>query len=223
MVSPPHTREDLMQLYRARFQGTAEYRSRVWDVLTQFFEQWISPDAAVLDLGCGYCEFINKVHCKQKFGMDLNPDSVRFAETAAVFEQDCSQLWPLNTGSLDVVFTSNFFEHLPSKATLENTLVQARRCLRPGGRLIAMGPNVRLVPGSYWDFFDHYIPLTERSLVEVLAKVGFETERCEGRFMPYTTVGKVQYPSVAMRAYLHFPLAWKIWGKQFLVVARKPL
>jgi hypothetical protein len=64
-------------------------------VLTEFFEQWIAPDAAVLDLGCRYCEFINKVHCKQKFGMDLNPDSARFAETAAILGQDCSLLWPV--------------------------------------------------------------------------------------------------------------------------------
>lgn len=211
-----------MQLYRARFEGTAEYRNKVWTILTRFFEQWIAPGSAVMDLGCGYCEFINKVNCRQKFGMDLNPDSVRFAETASVFEQDCSTLWPLPADSLDVVFTSNFFEHLPTKTTLESTLVQALRCLRPGGRLIAMGPNVRYVPGEYWDFFDHYLPLTERSLAEVLGKVGFEIERCEGKFMPYTAVGKIQYPSIAISTYLNFPFAWKIWGKQFLVVARKP-
>ena len=222
MVEPPHTREDLMQLYRARFEGTAEYRSKVWNILTRFFEQWIPPGSAVLDLGCGYCEFINKVRCQQKFGMDLNPDSVRFAETARVFEQDCSRTWPLPADALDVVFTSNFFEHLPTKATLEATLVQALRCLKPGGRLIAMGPNVRYVPGEYWDFFDHYVPLTERSLAEVLGKVGFEIERCEAKFMPYTAVGKIQYLSIAIKTYLRFPLAWKIWGRQFLVVARKP-
>jgi len=223
MVEQPHTREDLMQIYRARFLGMAEYRKKMWEVLARFFEQWVTPEATVLDLGCGYCEFINKVHCKQKFGMDLNPDSVLFADTAHIFEQDCSRLWPLNADSLDVVFTSNFFEHLPTKATLENTLVQALRCLRPGGRLIAMGPNVRYVAGAYWDFFDHYLPLTERSMVEVLSKVGFETERCVGKFMPYSAVGKIQYPPIAIRAYLNFPLAWKVFGKQFLVIARKPL
>ncbi len=222
MVEPPHTPEDLMQLYRTRFQGTAEYRSMMWDILTRYFAQWVAPDATVLDLGCGYCEFINKVQCGQKYGMDLNPDSARFAETAKVFEQDCSQLWPLKADSLDVVFTSNFFEHLPTKSTLESTLVQAVRCLKPGGRLIAMGPNVRYLAGSYWDFFDHYLPLTEKSLVEVLTKVGFETERCIDRFMPYSAVGKRQYPPVFIKTYLALPLAWKFWGKQFLVIARKP-
>jgi SAM-dependent methyltransferase len=215
-------REDLMHLYRARFKGIAEYRGKMWDVLTAFFERWIPPDGAVLDLGCGYCEFINKVHCQQKFGMDLNPDSVRFAETATIVEQDCSQPWPLKTASLDVVFTSNFFEHLPTKGMLESTLIQAFRCLKPGGRLIAMGPNIRYLAGTYWDFFDHYLPLTEKALVEVLTKVDFEMERCHDKFMPYTAVGKRQYPMGAIRAYLALPLAWRFLGKQFLVIARRP-
>ncbi len=218
-----HTGEDLRSLYRARFQDTADYRRRMWEVLTRYFERWIPADGALLDLGCGYCEFLNHVHNREKYGMDLNPDSAQFAGTAQVFEQDCSQLWPLEDGALDVVFTSNFFEHLPTKQTLEATLGQAFRCLKPSGRLIAMGPNVRYVPGAYWDFFDHYLALTEKSMAEVLVKVGFQMDLCLDRFMPYSAVGRRQYPKFVIETYLRTPLAWKIFGKQFLVIARKPL
>jgi SAM-dependent methyltransferase len=211
-----------MQLYRARFEGAAEYRAQIWQVLTCYFERWIPADGTVLDLGCGYCEFINRVRCQKKFGMDLNPDSLRFAETATILEQDCSQPWPVSTDSLDVVFTSNFFEHLPTKAALESTLVQAYRSLKSGGRLIAMGPNIRHLAGHYWDFFDHYLPLTDKSLAEVLTKVGFQIDISLSRFMPYTAVGRRQYPAIAIKAYLAIPLAWRFMGKQFLVVARKP-
>ena len=218
-----HTPEDLRQLYRTRFGGNAEYRTLMWGALTRYFERWISADATVLDLGCGYGEFINHVHCQTKFAMDLNPDSVRFVKTATVFEQDCSQPWPFDANRLDIVFTSNFFEHLPTKAMLESTLVEAFRALKPGGCLIAMGPNVRYVSGAYWDFFDHHLALTERSLTEVLLKVGFETESCFDKFMPYSTVGRRRYPVFVIRTYLAIPLAWKLFGKQFLIVARKPL
>jgi hypothetical protein len=51
--------------------------------------------------------------------------------------------------------------------------MQARRCLRPGGRIIALGPNIRYLPGKYWDFYDHYLALTELSLGEVMAETGF--------------------------------------------------
>jgi hypothetical protein len=59
--------------------------------------------------------------------------------------------------------------------------------------------------------------------VEVLTKVGFETEHTIDKFMPYTGVGKRQYPMIAIKAYLKLKWAWRIWGKQFLVIARKPV
>ena len=61
------------------------------------------------------------------------PEDVRF------LQQDCSTRWPCDDQSLDVVFTSNFFEHLPSKDALKLTLEEAFRCLKPGGKLLAHG------------------------------------------------------------------------------------
>jgi SAM-dependent methyltransferase len=69
----------------------------------------------VLDLGCGYGEFINNVPAQRKFAMDLNPESRKhLGRDIEFFEQDCSAPWPLADDSLETVFTSNFFEHLPS-------------------------------------------------------------------------------------------------------------
>jgi SAM-dependent methyltransferase len=219
----PHSPTDLQQLYASRFAGKSVYRKRVWRVLCSFLGRWIPAEASVLDLGCGHCEFINAVQCGRKFGMDLNPDAARFAESnVTIIQQDCSESWKIAAESLDVVFTSNFFEHLPTKHALERTLQQARQALRAGGHLIAMGPNVRYLPGAYWDFFDHYIPLTELSLTEVLTKGCFEIEYCRDRFLPYTMSDGKEYPILALRAYLELPLAWRIFGKQFLVVASKP-
>ena len=132
--------------------------------------------------------------------------------------QDCSTRWPLPDASLDVVFTSNFFEHLPDKAALGRTLDEIRRCLRPGGRLVAMGPNIKYLPGEYWDFWDHYIPLTEASLKEALVTRGFAVDVCLGRFLPYTMATGPRYPVAFLRAYLKLPLAWRFFGRQFLVV-----
>jgi SAM-dependent methyltransferase len=155
--------------------------------------------------------------------MDLNADTAKhLGAELTFFQQDCSQPWPLPENSLDTVFTSNFFEHLPDKATLGKTLQQARRCLKPGGRLICLGPNIKYLPGKYWDFWDHYLELTELSLSEGLGNRGFMIERCEPRFLPYTMVSGRQYPLVFIRLYLRLPIAWRFFGKQFLVIARKP-
>ena len=217
-----HSPADLQRLYEARFAAQTEYRKRVWEVLCPFFSRWIPAEAAVLDLGCGWCEFINAVTCRRKFAMDLNPDAERHAlPEVTVLQQDCSETWQIDEESLDAVFTSNFFEHLPSKAALEKTLLEAHRALKPGGRLIAMGPNIKFLPGAYWDFIDHYLPLTELSLLELMKKCGFDAELCLGRFLPYTMSGGRQYPIWMLRIYLALPFAWRLWGKQFLVVARK--
>jgi SAM-dependent methyltransferase len=215
---------DLEQIYRDRFSGSEEYRTKVWEVLTsKFFSRWISPGARVLDLGCGYCEFINLVNAAVKYGMDLNPQSSKSASAEVhIFEQDCSTPWPLPEAGLDVVFTSNFFEHLLGKTHLEMTLREAYRCLAPGGCLIAMGPNIKCIPGEYWDFFDHYLPLTELSLSEILRKCGFAVERQIPRFLPFRMSGRRKYPVWMLSAYLSLRPAWRLLGKQFLVIAKKP-
>jgi SAM-dependent methyltransferase len=121
-----------------------------------------------------------------------------------------------------VVFSSNFFEHLPGKEHLKKTLREAFRCLKPGGLLIAMGPNIKYLPGLYWDFFDHHTILTEASLAEVLVLTGFDLEKVVARFLPYTLVNAPQPPLILLKIYLALPWLWWIRGRQFLLVARKP-
>jgi SAM-dependent methyltransferase len=219
-----HDSQQLAAIYQRRFEGAQDYRNRVWQVLiADFFGQWIPPEATVLDLGCGYGEFINNVCCRAKYGMDLNPIAAKLLGPEVQFiQQDSSTPWPVADDGLDVIFTSNFFEHLSDKRTLSATLDQAQRCLKPGGRLIAMGPNIKFLPGTYWDFWDHYLPLTEASLSEGLQTHGFEVTTCLDRFLPYFMVHAPKYPLIFLKLYLKIRPAWRIWGKQFLVVARKP-
>ncbi|MGC8553713.1 MAG: class I SAM-dependent methyltransferase [Phycisphaerae bacterium] len=218
------SRQDTLQrAYGIRFEGKTHYRTKVWQVLAPFICQWTPVAGNVLDLGSGYCEFINNVKAGKKYAMDLNPDvHHRAAEGVVIFQQDCSEPWPLAEGELDAVFTSNFLEHLPNKDLVLATLADAYRCLKPGGTFISMGPNIKYVPGAYWDFFDHYVQLTELSLAEALKMCGFEMEKVVGRFLPYTMSDGRQYPLWMLQWYLAFPAVWPIFGKQFLVIARKP-
>lgn len=215
--------ETLRDEYRMRFEGSSAYRDRVWKILCRhYFGRRIPKEGRVLDLGAGWCEFINNIEAADKLAMDLNPDTAsRLVEGARFLQQDCSEPWQVEAGSLDVVFTSNFLEHLPDKASVERTLGQAWRCLAPGGRVFCLGPNVKYLPGEYWDFWDHHVALTELSLSEVLALKGFEVETCIPRFLPYSMSTGRNPPLVFVRAYLMLPWAWRWFGKQFLVVARK--
>jgi SAM-dependent methyltransferase len=222
-MSAPHSPAELQKLYQRRFAGLSQYRDSVWRVLVnEYFSQWIPPGAAVLDLGCGHCEFINKIDSERRFGMDLNPDSREHADPGVrIISQSCSEPWALPADSLDVVFTSNFFEHLETKRDLRATLLEAWQCLKPGGCIIALGPNIRYLAGEYWDFYDHYLPLTELSLAEVLAETGFVVERQIGRFLPYTMSHGPRWPIWILRLYLRLRPLWPFFGSQFLVVGRK--
>lgn len=216
-------KRELRLQYELRFGKQRARRNAVWKILaSEFFQQFIPRDAVLLDLGCGWGEFINNVAAGKKYGMDLNPDAREYlARDVQLLEQDCSQPWLVPDESLDCVFTSNFFEHLHTKDDLRRTLVQIHRCLRPGGRVICMGPNIRYLPGAYWDFWDHYLPLTERSLAEGLELLGFEIERCTARFLPYQMSGSRTAPVSLVRIYLKLPFVWRFFGKQFLVIATK--
>ena len=65
------------------------------------------------------------------------------------------------------------------------------------------------------------VALTERSLVEAGDLAGFETERLITRFLPYTTKSRLPEWSALVRAYLAFPPAWRVFGKQTLYVGRR--
>lgn len=222
-MSESTTATELQQIYHQRFASTKDYRNRVWEVLVRsFFNRYIKPDDVVLDLGCGYGEFINNISCRKKYAMDLNPDATRHLNPdVELIQQDCSSPWNLPDGILDTVFTSNFFEHLPSKDALSRTLQQAARALRPGGQLIAMGPNIRVINGSYWDFWDHHLALSDRSIAEVLRLNGFQIRQTYSHFLPFTLVGSPEYPLWMLRLYLKLPFVRRLFGGQFLVIATR--
>jgi SAM-dependent methyltransferase len=213
---------DIVQMqYRQRFSDAQDYRNALWSVLCRsFFQRYVDKGEVLLDLGCGWGEFSNNIQAGKKYAMDMNPDAAaRLNDDVELLLQDCSQPWPLADDSLDVVFTSNFLEHLPEKSLVEATVSEAKRCLKPGGLLIALGPNIRLLPGAYWDFWDHHVSISDRSLVELLTMNGFGISEQHPAFLPYTMSDGNQPSLFLVRVYLQFRILWRLLGKQFLIVA----
>lgn len=215
---------DLEKLYKFRFkESDLPQKARIWKTICDvFFSRLIGRDETVLDLACGYGEFINNIDAGRKIGVDLNLDVARFLDPDVEFINARADHILLPDAAVDVVFSSNFLEHLPNKDALDAVFREVLRVLRPGGRLILMGPNIRYLAGEYWDFYDHYLPLSHLSLEEGLSISGFSVERLIGRFLPYTTRSALPKASFLIAAYLRLPIVWPLLGKQFLVVARKP-
>jgi SAM-dependent methyltransferase len=215
--------ENVELVYANRFAGAEELRSRVWSVLTRyFFQRWVRASDTVLDLGAGYCEFINNIQAARKYAVDLNPaTAARAGRDVQAIIHDVSAALPLEAESVDVIFSSNFLEHLPTKDRLEFCLQESHRVLRSSGRLLLLGPNIRCCPDIYWDFFDHHLPLSDRSVVEALELHGFEAVKVVPRFLPFTTKSKAPSHPLLVRLYLALPIAWRFMGKQFFIAAQK--
>lgn len=217
--------KNVAALYRGRFSDTdRRTKDRVWDVLCKdFFQDYVRPNDTMLDLGCGYGEFSRHIQAAQKFAVDLNPDSAAFLPRKVEFHKaDARHLEFLQDGSVDVVFASNFFEHLSDKETMDAVLLELKRVLRAGGRVVVLQPNIRFAPGAYWDFYDHHLPLSERSCAEAFRKAGFAIEELMARFLPFSTQSLLPKHPLLVKAYLKVPLLWNLIGKQFLLVAVRP-
>lgn len=215
---------DVQKLYRERFpRAEQERKDGLWKVLcSSFFQKFVPRNAAVLDLGAGYCEFINHIDCATKYAVDPNADTVRCAgPEVKVFTSPATDLSFLPDHAVDVVFVSNLLEHMGSKEDVLVVLREAWRVLKPQGRLLVLQPNIRFLYKEYWDFFDHRIPMSDRSLAEALCLVGFSIEELLPAFLPYTTKSRFPQSPWLVRLYLLFPLLWKVFGKQAFVLARK--
>lgn len=152
-----------------------QYRSR-WGL-------WLPADraAALLDLGCGYGEwlyFLRQQGYKNAVGVDASAVKVDFAATMGVgnvFQFEAAEFLKQRSNAFDVITAFNVFEHL-SKDELLDLVQLIYKALRPGGRVLAITPN-GLSPFSgatrYWDF-SHEQSFTPASWRQIAASAGFE-------------------------------------------------
>lgn len=219
--------EYLKKLYDNRF----DYQQRkaklaLWKILiNSFLQKYIDSNSIVLDIGGGYCEFINQVQARKKYLIDLNPDSKKFANPDInVLNFDIlafnEQAPPLP--SFDRIFISNFFEHLRDKEELVAVLLFCFKCLKPGGALLVIQPNFKYSAKEYYDFIDHQLPITHISLQEILQTVGFEVDVLIPRFLPFSTKGRPASTKL-LKLYLRLPFLWYFLGGQMFIKASKPL
>ena len=169
--------EHLHSIYRNRLGARDLDNKRIlWGVLVKdYLQKYVPATGTVVDLGAGNCEFINEVRALRRIAVDLNPDTVDFADPGVevlTTRSDCMRT--LDDESVETVFTSNFFEHLPTKGDLLSTLAECRRVTVRVGCSSYLNTNIRYLPGRYWDYFDHHLPLTHLSLSEALELSGYD-------------------------------------------------
>jgi SAM-dependent methyltransferase len=196
-------------------------RRIVWRVLNQYLSPWIPPGGRVLEIGAGYCHWINGVQAARRVAVDLWPELPR--HTAPGVEPRVldagTQLPSLGAGEFTAVLASNVLEHFEPDAAAR-VVDDVHTVLAPGGRFLIIQPNFRYAYRRYFDDYTHRSVFTDVSLPALLRSKGFRIEACEPRFMPYSMQGaRGTIPAWLIKAYLRSPI--KPRAGQMLIVAGK--
>ena len=225
VTRPAHSDEgiDFARLYAYRFRNVDQAaRQRVWGEIAPYLWERMGRPERVLDPAAGRGEFIRAVPAAHRTMVDAvdypEVEDLRGVERIVGDALTC----PLPAAAYDGVLVSNLLEHLDNQHDIARFLRRMRDALVPGGRIAVLGPNFRYCAGQYFDMADHTLALTHVAVQEHLAAAGFDEVSAHPRFLPYSFTGLLPPSPALTRLYLRTPLAWRLLGKQFLVVAAKP-
>lgn len=197
-------------------------RSIVWKEIVRYLKPFIRPHDTVVDLGAGYCDFINTVDAAMKYAVDVSPELSRHAAPGVVTLNDsATKLAGIADETVDVVHASNFLEHIGDE-DLPAVMSEIRRILKPKGNLILLQPNFRIAYARYFDDYTHRRIWTDAGLGSFLASEGFSIVLSRPRFLPFSLRSRpalVPAHPLLIRAYIHSPV--KPFAGQMLVIARK--
>jgi SAM-dependent methyltransferase len=220
-------KDEASELYALRFSPDDQTRREAsWRVLcADFLARYVDQNGTVIDVGAGDGLFSRNIRAARRIAVD---DSSRVEvlarEGIEVRRAPAHDFAEGLEGVANMVFLSNLLEHLPTKASVVEVLRECHRALQPDGLLVVLQPNITYVGGAYWDYLDHLIPLTDKSVAEALRLAGFEVLEQVARFLPYTVTSFRAVPpswsGVLLRIYLRLPFLWRLFGAQSLLVAR---
>jgi ubiquinone/menaquinone biosynthesis C-methylase UbiE len=214
---------DYNRIYEYRFKDVNKHKKLItWNEISTFIFKELKQPQIILDPAAGECEFINSVPCKEKWAVDLNSEFIsKYAEKGVNIKIGDSLKPDLPSDYFDAVFISNFLEHLNSHEEINMLLINMFNALHKGGRIAVMGPNFKYCQKEYFDFADHKMILTHLSLEEHIYNAGFKIIKVVPKFLPVSFRGRLPINKLIVRTYLAIPLLWKLFGKQFLVIAEK--
>jgi SAM-dependent methyltransferase len=213
--------QPFQEVYHAVHLPEHPARAVVWRVVAEHLARWVPANAHVLEIGAGYCHWINAVRGARRVAVDVWPELPRHAAAGveAVVADVTKDLRGLGARQFDVVLASNVLEHFDA-AVAAAVIADVGEVLRSGGRFIIVQPNFRYAYREYFDDYTHRSIFTDVSLVNLLRSHGFEIDLCAPKFLPYSMrEAKVPIAPWLIKLYLRSPI--KPRAGQMLIVARK--
>ena len=192
-------------------------RSSVWKAITEYLQTYISVNDSVLEIGAGYCDFINQINAKEKVAVDINANAQEFCNSEVTFIQ--SSIFDIQISKkFDVIFASNFFEHFTIDE-LQEIFKKLKDLLHDNGKLIIIQPNYYYCYKNYWDDYTHKTVFSHNNLPDFLEEQGFKTTFLKRKFIPFSFKSKLPSSYFLTKMYLFSPI--KPFAKQLLIISEK--
>jgi ubiquinone/menaquinone biosynthesis C-methylase UbiE len=203
--------------FETRYQYD-KYRKLVWKAICEYLQKEISETSVILDLGAGYCDFINQIHAKKKYAVDSNLDVKKFISSDVIFINSDVTKIDIADNEVEVVFASNLLEHLDDEK-IELLFLQLNRILKKNGKLILLQPNYYYCYRNYWDDYTHKKAFSHITLCDFLASKNYKIKSVKKRFIPFSFKSWLPKSYLLTKIYLYLP--WKPMAKQMLIIAQK--
>lgn len=192
-------------------------REAVWRSITEYLQGYIDEKSSVLELGSGYCDFINQIKSKDKVAIDIDETSKAYCSTDVLFVN--ASIFDFNIQKkFDVIFSSNFFEHFTFQE-LDVIFRKIKQLLKDKGKLIIIQPNYYYCYRNYWDDYTHKTVFSHINLPDFLEEHGFSVKVMKKRFLPFSFKSKLPSSYFLTKLYLLLPV--KPFAKQLLIVSEK--
>lgn len=196
-----------------------EARRTVWREIVRYVAGDVGSVETLVELGSGYCDFVNQFPAKRKIAFDLNPEmEAQAADDVQWIQGDARQIASVPAGSVDLVFASNFLEHLEG-GVVDELLEGVHQALRPGGQLMLIQPNHRLCAEHYFDDPTHITIFDDTNIRPWLARTGFRVRRLVPGLLPFSMKSRAPKWPLGVRLYLNSPI--RPFGAQMYVVAER--
>lgn len=204
--------------YKSRYTYDKR-RERVWEVICGYIQKYIPENSIIVDVGAGYCSFINTIIAKEKYAVDTYEGFVKFANPdVRTFIGSSTNLSFLESNFFDIVFSSNLLEHL-STEDISKSLDEFFRILKPNGKLILLLPNFKYCYKVFYDDYTHKTPLTDNAISDMLLEKNFRIDVLKPNFLPFSFKSKLPINKILVWLYIFSP--FKPLAGQMLIVATK--
>jgi SAM-dependent methyltransferase len=186
------------------------------------YEEYIKKNDSVLDFGCGGGFLLQRLDCKKKYGIDINPIARKTAEEKGITMFDSIEHLP-NRSQFDVIISHHTLEHVENPATVLKSLTSH---LKPKGKLVFV------VPIDDWrrqkeytskDINKHLYTWTPLLLGNLFSVCGYRIKKIEIISTAFVPLSRYYYDYIPKPLYALMSRMWSMLtlSRQMVIVATK--